>query len=353
MRNILLAFIVLTWFLPSYGQELVVNFTYDTVCLRGITHFKSMCSISDTAVIPRDSITSIAWDLKGDGKFNDGNDTINFTIFQTPGLHNVGLKAITRNGQTKALYKLVPVNFLTPLFSVGSGCYQQGIKFSNQTIVRGDTAVYYLWRFGDGTTLSGVKNPVHFYPGEGSYQATLIANFRVGCKDSVPHSVTVSGAPVVVLDFSRDTIMHTGDSLYASVHGTYDSIIWSTKAKTYTILITSAGYYSVEAFKSSCSGQAGFNVIVKEKEKVPVISNLFTPNGDGHNDRWEILNLADFKPCQVNVFNRYGIEVFSSSDYTNNWDGSYNGKQLANDTYYYFVRCYDQILYKGSVNILK
>ena len=71
MRKILLAIIALTWFLPSQGQELVVNFTYDEVCLGGITHFTSLCYISDTATHPRDSIVSLAWDLKGDGKFND------------------------------------------------------------------------------------------------------------------------------------------------------------------------------------------------------------------------------------------------------------------------------------------
>ena len=98
---------------------------------------------------------------------------------------------------------------------------------------------------------------------------------------------------------------------------------------------------------------AGFNVTIKEPGTEPVIGNIFTPNGDGHNDHWEILNLADFKPCRVNVFDRYGTQVFSSSDYKNDWDGSYNGKQLANDTYYYFVRCYDDVLYKGNVNILK
>ncbi|MCX6286024.1 MAG: gliding motility-associated C-terminal domain-containing protein [Bacteroidetes bacterium] len=353
MRKILLAIIVLTWFLPSLGQELVVNFTFDTVCLGGITHFTSKCTISDTAVQPRDSIVSLAWDLDGNGKFNDGNDSVNTANFQSPGLHNVGLKAITKNGLAKALYKLVPVDFLTPLFTSSSGCVQEPARFSNQTLIHGDTTVHYFWRFGDGTTLSGVKNPVHFYPDSGTFHVTLVAGFLVGCEDSVSHSVYVAGPPAVVLDFSRDTVMRKGDSLFVSVQGTYDSIRWSTKETTYTILVTKAGHYSVEAFKFSCSGQEGFNVTVTERGPEPVISNLFTPNGDGYNDRWEILNLSDFKPCQVNVYNRYGIEVFSSGDYRNDWDGSFNGKQLANDTYYYFVRCFNQNLYKGNVNILK
>ena len=348
MKHILLAFIALTWFLPSSGQELVVNFTFDEVCLGRITHFTSRCVISDTS----DRIISLGWDLSGDGTFNDGTDTVNTYIFPNPGFHTVGLKAITKNGLAKAIYKRVPVDYLLPLFSAASGCVQKAVSFSNQTIAAGDTSVTYLWRFGDGIT-SVMPNPHHFYADSGTYNVTLIASFPAGCGDSITHSVTVTGSPVVVLDFSIDTIMYPGDSLYVSVHGTYDSIRWSTNETTYTILITKAGSYSVMAYQNTCFGQAGFNVTVKERGPDPVICNLFTPNGDGHNDNWEILNLADLKPCHVNVFNRYGIQVFSSSDYQNDWDGSYNGKQLSNDTYYYFVRCYNQILYKGNVSILK
>ncbi|MEI7490909.1 MAG: gliding motility-associated C-terminal domain-containing protein [Bacteroidota bacterium] len=353
MRKILLAILVLTWFLPSQGQELVVNFTYTTVCLGGTTHFKSSCSI-DTTILPKDSIISVAWDLYGDGKFNDGNDTVNTAIYGSPGNHNVGLKAITRNGIAKAIYKLVPVNFLTALFSATSGCIQEPARFTNLTLIYGDsTAVHYLWRFGDGSMVSTAKNPTHFYPDSGSYHVTMVASFNDSCKDSVTHSLKVAGNPEVIIDYSRDTVMRKGDTLIASVRGTYDSVRWSTKAKTYSILITKAGYYSVEAFEQSCSGQAGFNVTVTEPGPEPVIANLFTPNGDGLNDKWNILNLSDFKPCEANVFNRYGIKVFSSSNYNNDWDGTFNGKKLENDTYYYFVRCSNQILYKGNVNILK
>ncbi|MCX6283266.1 MAG: gliding motility-associated C-terminal domain-containing protein [Bacteroidetes bacterium] len=353
MRKFLLAIIMLTWFLPSKGQELVVNFTYTTVCLGGTTQFKSSCSV-DTTTQPKDTIISIAWDLHGDGMFQDGNDTVNATIYSSPGKHSVGLKAITKNGIAKAIYKLVPVNFLTPLFSTTSTCIQEPARFTNQTLIYGDSAVvHYLWRFGDGSMNSTAKNPTHFYPGAGTYRVTMVASFNDTCKDSVSHSLKVTGNPVVIIDYSRDTVMHRVDTLIASVRGTYDSVRWSTNEKTYTILIIKAGYYSVEAFNQSCSGQAGFNVTVTEPGPEPVIANLFTPNGDGYNDRWEILNLSDFKPCEVNVFNRYGIEVFSSSNYNNDWDGTFNGKKLENDTYYYFVRCHNQILYKGNVNILK
>ena len=352
MRKFLLAIILLAWFLPSQGQELVVNFSFDTVCLGDTTHLISKCYIADTSAHQRDSIISLAWDLKGDGKFNDGSDSIISVVFTSPGVHDVGLRAITKNGVAKALYKLVLVNYLRPEFSTTPSCSQLPVIFSNKTVVQGETTVNYLWKFGDGIT-SVEKNPQHLYADSGHYTVTLLAGFPKGCEDSVKQPVVVSVFPSLEIAFSGDTIMKQGDSLIASLQGTYDSVKWSTKATSYTIIIKTAGHYSVEAYKNSCTGNSGFNVTVSEKGPEPVISNIFTPNGDGHNDLWEILNLSDFKPCQVNVFDRYGTQVFSSSDYKNNWDGSYNGKQLANDTYYFFVRCSNNVSYKGNVNILK
>jgi gliding motility-associated-like protein len=96
-----------------------------------------------------------------------------------------------------------------------------------------------------------------------------------------------------------------------------------------------------------------FTAETREYGDEPEVEELFTPNGDGFNDHWEILNLVKMAPCETEVYNRRGERVFSSSDYNNDWDGTWKGKSLPNDTYYYFVRCYNKKLAKGTVNILK
>lgn len=61
--------------------------------------------------------------------------------------------------------------------------------------------------------------------------------------------------------------------------------------------------------------------------------NTFSPNGDGINDY--------FMPgYQVRIVNRNGVEIYKGSD---GWDGTYNGKQVAEDTYFtkYFIRLHE------------
>jgi len=61
------------------------------------------------------------------------------------------------------------------------------------------------------------------------------------------------------------------------------------------------------------------------------IPNVFTPNGDGVNDRFEIRGLELYPENRLVIFNRWGNEVYSAKTYNNDWDGA----DLSEGTYYY------------------
>lgn len=65
--------------------------------------------------------------------------------------------------------------------------------------------------------------------------------------------------------------------------------------------------------------------------------NTFTPNGDAINDFWSIPALESYPNCIVNIYNRYGTQIFQSKGYSKPWDGLFNGKQLPVGTYYYVI----------------
>ncbi len=70
------------------------------------------------------------------------------------------------------------------------------------------------------------------------------------------------------------------------------------------------------------------------------VSEAITPNGDGINDTWMIYNIEYHPNTAVRVFNRWGSEVFFSSNYKNDWDGHYDGSAYSlptSDSYLYQV----------------
>ncbi|MCB0771642.1 MAG: gliding motility-associated C-terminal domain-containing protein [Flavobacteriales bacterium] len=65
--------------------------------------------------------------------------------------------------------------------------------------------------------------------------------------------------------------------------------------------------------------------------------NIFTPNGDGHNDVFTLLNERSLGPCaQLSVFNRYGQRIFESVGNNLRWDGrSFAGEEATAGVYFY------------------
>jgi gliding motility-associated-like protein len=70
------------------------------------------------------------------------------------------------------------------------------------------------------------------------------------------------------------------------------------------------------------------------------IPNIFTPNADGKNDYFKIENIEQYPKNSVQIFNRWGKEVFSSSPY-NNSDSKFDGKDLPDGVYFYIVNLGD------------
>ncbi len=86
------------------------------------------------------------------------------------------------------------------------------------------------------------------------------------------------------------------------------------------------------------------------------VPNMFTPNGDLFNDTWRIeSNFLD--EFELHVYDRWGEEVFESTDQDIEWDGSYNNKELEPDVYGYYLRavCINGLEYEkqGNVTIVR
>lgn len=80
----------------------------------------------------------------------------------------------------------------------------------------------------------------------------------------------------------------------------------------------------------------------------------FTPDGVEPNNLWIIDDIEFFDNVVVEVYNRYGSQVFRSEGYSQPWDGTYNGDILPVGTYYYVVKIDNgNQVYKGSVVILR
>jgi gliding motility-associated-like protein len=107
--------------------------------------------------------------------------------------------------------------------------------------------------------------------------------------------------------------------------------------------------------------QAGLPQAVSNPVKIIKDPNLFhptafTPNGDNLNDVFNVFGhyIVDF---EMNIFNRWGELLYTTTDIQQGWDGQYKGNAMPEGTYTYIAKISDlagrEFTKSGSVLLLR
>jgi gliding motility-associated-like protein len=225
---------------------------------------------------------------------------------------------------------------------------------SGQPLVLSTTEQYtsYAWSNGSNASTAAVLT--------GTYTVTVTNQF--GCSGtSAPFSVVVDEDPIA--DFTADppspqlpnTTVVFQDASDPN-GGTIVSWQWdlgtpgataNTQNTSWTY--TEPGEYPVVLVvrtANGCVDTATVVYIIRPAEII--IPNVFSPNGDGVNDTFSIVNIEYFQN-DVTIFNRWGQSLYEAKDYRNQW----KGEDVPDGTYFYVVRLGDGREYTGHVTILR
>jgi hypothetical protein len=77
------------------------------------------------------------------------------------------------------------------------------------------------------------------------------------------------------------------------------------------------------------------------------IPNIITPNGDGINDRFELILQPNYK-VEMKVYSRWGSLVYRNDDYQNDFYGT----GLADGVYASHIRVYDRGRYRDYFKMI-
>jgi gliding motility-associated-like protein len=193
---------------------------------------------------------------------------------------------------------------------------------------------------GAGITATGLFNPSAAGAGDHIIRYTYTdingcSNYKEQTLSVFPLPITNAGPDKYMLEGGQVTLTPTLNSIPVSYswspnfHLSDPTIAYTIASPpydyTYTLTVTS----DKNCFNSD-------DVFVKVLI-LPTIPNIFSPNGDGVHDTWEIKYLKDYPGCVVDIFNRYGQKIFHSEGYSKPWDGTINGNPVPIGTYYYIV----------------
>jgi gliding motility-associated-like protein len=181
-----------------------------------------------------------------------------------------------------------------------------------------------------------------------------------GCESArTPITVVVEALPTVSTTPKRTEIMlGQTANLNGTVTGQNLTIRWSPTSGVSNpgSAVTTARpgqtttYRLTATSPRGCTASDTVRVVVIREIIVP---NVFSPNGDGTNDRWVIKYIEDYPSALVEVFNRYGQLLFSNKRNGQQWDGTVNGQPVPVGAYFYVINLGNNKVFKGTISVVR
>lgn len=232
----------------------------------------------------------------------------------------------------------------TPIadFTSTEVCQEETTDFQSTST---GTITDWNWNFGDGNTDTG-SNVSNTYSSSGNYDVELAIASTDGCVDTVTSNVTVFSNPiasatslVVGFEGTFTTELEPGEEAEWIVSG-----LGTSGENPFNYTFPDSGWYDLTLIVTNANGCSNIFEDSIYIEGIPEYEtpNVFTPNGDDVNERFQPETYAMVE-ASLQIFNRWGRPVFQYEGAIPptelwGWDGNINGgAKAAAGTYYYVL----------------
>lgn len=229
--------------------------------------------------------------------------------------------------------------------------------------LNGKSYQWYEAGFSPATTLNCTTcpDPIGIPTRTTSYIAVIGDQF--GCQDTFYTQIVVTDFPNLKILTPATTIVYGEKITLEAVNA--DHYYWTPvkyldnpnfrkpvakpeQTTIYTVMGTPEG-------NSNCRSYDSVRISVSEKWPI-LVPSVFSPNGDGRNDIFRVVNLTFQKVQEFRVFNRWGQQVFTGNDNTG-WDGTVDGRMADMGSYQYLIRLAlpsgESKMFKGDVTLVR
>ena len=183
----------------------------------------------------------------------------------------------------------------------------------------------YMWN--TGSTVGNIVATT-----EGVYSVTVTDS--EGCTTADYKNISINNP---ILFIGNDTSTCNGNGIMLDAGNSFVNYLWSNNSVEQLITTSGAGIYSVtvtDFYGCTVSDEA---TITYSNCVDIIVPTGFTPNGDGLNNFFHILNASDFKSAEIKIYNRWGQLLFESRDANASWNGKYNGTDCEVGVYVFVI----------------
>jgi gliding motility-associated-like protein len=214
-----------------------------------------------------------------------------------------------------------------------------GVPFQTYLLDSGlnDVDYDFVWTFDDGTI------PAAIIPGANSatYTATAVGTYTVvatnsttNCVSNIASAVVTATNPATSLTVTQSEYFSDNATLVVTVTGGNGTLLYQ---------LDQGALQESNVFTGVTGGTHIITVVDTQgctylTQEVLVIDypKYFTPNGDGHNDTWNITGM-DQSDAKLYIFDRYGklVKQIIPSTLSDGWDGTFNNIPMPSTDYWF------------------
>jgi gliding motility-associated-like protein len=221
--------------------------------------------------------------------------------------------------------------------------------------------INYYWYPATGLSCADCPDPV-VTPTQTTTYAVVISD-QYNCSDTLTQTLIINPLPVV--DAGEDKTIYFGETVGLTTNVNNGSIyLWQPSVGLDYITIPNpkanpgkTTTYTITVIDTNECVNAD-SVVVFVRDDLPIIlPSGFSPNGDGRNDIFQLSNIKFHRLQEFRIFNRWGQEVFNTTDPKQGWDGKYKGVEQEAGVYNYLIRVSYPLgrveVYKGDVTLIR
>jgi gliding motility-associated-like protein len=229
-------------------------------------------------------------------------------------------------------------------YSIGYGCQTDTVKYFHPA---GNGANSWQWLL-DENQQSSFQNPTAYYKVFNKKSVTLKVSNGF-CADSVTNEVQLINFLKAGFDVFEDNCPQEPILFKNTSNGIIKKYRWDFGDGAFSDSMNPRHIYAVPAretpynVKLTVTDSFGCESVFIKKVVIYsscyiAVPNAFTPNNDGLNDIFHVLNAVKAINLEFIVFNRWGEPVYKTNNWKTGWDGKIKGNLPATGVYVWFLR---------------
>jgi gliding motility-associated-like protein len=193
---------------------------------------------------------------------------------------------------------------------------------------------------GTGITNAGTGTFDPSVAGAGTHQ--IIYTISGSCGDIDTITIIVSSSPNISLTQTDDNCFRSEGIIMSLVNGGISpySYLWNNGGITPSISNLPAGTYNLIVTDSLGCTNSAIGVVNDLNNNCNYhifLPNIFSPNGDNHNDIFKVRG-EGIKALSFVVYSRWGEKVFETNDPEIGWNGDYKGEEMNAGVFVYYLK---------------